>query len=110
MTREELLPKELLERIPPLYSNEKTPTGDTVIRVKYFLAAFTWLVAECETQEDGDVMFFGYVVNDAAPDCSEWRYFTLNQLMEIKLFGALGVERDLWFKECTFGEYIRKGD
>ena len=108
MTREELLPQALLDQIPPLYSNENTPTDKLIIRVKYFLASFTWLVTECEVQEDGDVMFFGYVVNDADRSLSEWGYFTLGQLMEIRLFGALGVERDIWFEKCTFGEYLMK--
>jgi len=107
MTKEELLPQELLEQIPALHSNEETPTDEKIVKVKYFLASFTWLVIECEAQKDGDVMFYGYVINHADPDCSEWGHFTLNQLMKIKLFGCLGVERDIYFKECTFGEYIR---
>jgi len=81
-----------------------------IIRVKYFLASFTWLVSECEMMENGDIRFYGFVVNAAALDFSEWGYFTLNQLMEVKLFGCLGVERDIYFKECTFGEFMRKGD
>ena len=105
MNRNELLPPELLKQIPALYYNERTPTDKVIIKVKYFLASFTWLVTECEIQED-DVLFFGYVINHGDPDCSEWCYFTLNQLMEIKLYGCLGVERDLYFKECTFGEYM----
>ena len=109
MTRDELLPKELLEKIPLLYSTEDIPLNDTLIKLKYFLSSFTWLVAECEVQEDNDVLFFGYVFNHADPDCSEWGYFTLGQLMEIRLFESLGVERDLWFKECKFSECIRKG-
>jgi hypothetical protein len=106
MTKEELLPKELLEQIPPLYSNEETPTGKTIIRVKYFLASFTWLVTECE-QDDNDVLFYGFVINDADPACSEWGHFTLNQLMEIKLVDALGVEWDLYFTKCAYVEYMR---
>lgn len=108
MNRSQLLPRELQEQIPPLYSNEKTPADETIIRVKYFLAAFTWLVTECEQQNDGDVLFFGYVINDADPDFSEWGYFTLSQLLAIKLYGCLEVERDLYFKECTFGEYMSR--
>jgi hypothetical protein len=107
MTKEELLPKEILEQIPPLYSNEETPTDQMIIRVKYFIAPFTWLVTECEVQDDGDVLFFGYVINHNDNFCSEWGYFTLNQLMEIKLYGAVGVERDLYFTKCTFGEYMK---
>jgi hypothetical protein len=109
MTRKQLLPPELLDSIPALYSTEKTPLRKKVIKVKYFLANFTWLVAECEVREDGDVLFFGYVKNHSDPDCSEWGYFTLSQLMEIKIFGVLGVERDLYFNECTFKEYMEKG-
>jgi hypothetical protein len=108
MTRQELLPQELLEHIPAMYSGEDTPLKEKVIKVKYFLASFTWLVTECEVREDGDVEFFGYVMNHADPDCSEWGYFTLNQLMEVRFL--CGVERDLWFEECTFGEYMGEGD
>lgn len=108
MNREELLPQELLEQIPALYSNEKIKLDKKIIKVKYFLASFTWLVTECEVQEDGDVLFFGYVINHSDPDCSEWGYWTLNQLLEVKLYGCLGVERDLYFKECTFGDYMKR--
>jgi len=104
MSRNELLPQELLEQIPPVYSTEEIPLKDKIIKVKFFLANFTWLVAECEIREDGDVEFFGYVINHAAPDLSEWGYFTLNQLLEIKVL--CGVERDLYFEECTWGEYM----
>ena len=105
MTREQLLPQELLEQIPVLYSNEKIKTDSIIIIVKYFLASFTWLVTECEVQED-DVLFYGYVINHGDPDCSEWGYFTLNQLLEVRLHGYFEVERDLYFKQCTFGEYM----
>ena len=106
MTREELFPQELQELIPPLYSNEGTSFNDTIIWAKYFIASFTWLVAECEVKGD-DVLFYGYVINASDPHLSEWGYFTLSQLMENKLFGILSVERDLYFKECKFGEYMK---
>ena len=106
MTREELLPKKLLERIPPLNSNDGSQAAKIIIHAKYFIAIFTWLVAECEVQAD-DVLFYGFVENAADPQMSEWGYFTLKQLMEIKLHVGLGVERDLYFKECTFSEYIK---
>ena len=107
MTREKLLPQELLEQIPPLYFNEGTPADETIIRAKYFIDIFTWLAAECETRGD-DVLFYGYVVNAAEPHLSEWGYFTLKQLMEIRLRGGIGVERDLSFKKCAFGEYMKR--
>ena len=101
MTKEELLPLELLEQIPALYCDEETSSDGMIIKVKYFIANFTWLVMKCEKQKD-DVLFYGFVINSSNPDFSEWGYFTLNELMEIKLLGVLGVERDLHFKECTF--------
>ena len=108
MTREELLPRELLEQIPALYSTEGISTDEKIIRVKYFLAGFTWLAIECEVQADNNVLFYGYVINHSDPSCSEWGCFTLNDLMGVKIFGCLGVERDLYLKECTFGEYMRR--
>jgi len=108
MTREGLLPQELLAKIPPLYANEGASEREIIIRLKYFLASFTWLVAECEKRDD-DVLFYGYVINHSMPDCSEWGYFTLNQLMEVILPSGIGVERDLDFEECTFGEYAEGG-
>ena len=107
MTREKLLPQELLERIPALYSGEDIPLKKKIIKAKYFIANFTWLVTECEIQKDGDVLFFGYVINHSDQNCSEWGYFTLNQLIEIRLFGVIEVERDLYFNECTFGKYMK---
>jgi hypothetical protein len=70
VSREELLPQKLLEQIPPLYFNEKIPLKKKLIKVKFFLANFTWLVTECEVSED-DVRFFGYVINHSDPDLSE---------------------------------------
>ena len=107
MNRNQLLPPELLQQIPALYYNEGNPADKTIIKVKYFLSSFTWLVTECKIQEN-DVLFYGYVINHSYPDCSEWCYFTLNQLMGVRLFGCLGVERDLYFKECTFGAYMKR--
>ena len=107
MNKKELLPYELMKQIPALYSGEAIPANEKIIKVKYFIGSFTWLVAECETDGD-DVLFFGYVINHGAPDCSEWGYFTLNQLAEIKVFGFIEVERDLYFKECTFGKYMEE--
>ena len=61
MTREELLPQELLKQIPALYSTEDIPVKKKIIKVKYFLASFTWLVTECQIQEEEeeeDILFF----------------------------------------------------
>ena len=106
MTREDLLPQELMKRIPALDSDEESTTDEIIVRVKYFMGNFTWLVAKCEPQGD-DVLFYGYVINHNDPIFSEWGCFTLKELMGITVFGSLGVERDLYFDECTFGEYMK---
>lgn len=105
MNMNQLLPRELLQTIPPLYANEHIPTSDVIIKAKYFLASFTWLVTEYEVQEDGDILFFGYVINHSYPDGSEWGYFSFNEMRKVRLFGAVGIERDLFFKPCKFSEY-----
>ena len=104
MTREELLPQELLEQIPALDSDEETTANEIIIKVKYFLSNFTWLVAKCETRGD-DVRFYGYVINHSNPHFSEWGFFKLSELMKLNIENAIWVERDIFFKECTFGEY-----
>ena len=104
MNIKQLLPKELLQTIPPLYANEAIPFKDAIIRAKFFLGNFTWLVTECEVT-DTDVLFFGYVINHTNPDFSEWGYFSFNEMRKVRLFGSIGIERDLYFNPCRFDVY-----
>lgn len=81
----ELIPKEIKEQIPSLYTteNQNNPT----VFVKLFLDSWTWYITELSI--DGDIAF-GYVIS---PFCSgELGYFSLE---EIK---GIGVARDLSFK------------
>lgn len=85
-----LIPKELREKIPPLYAteDEKNPT----VYVKLFIDGWTWYLTEISIDDD---TAFGYVVS---PFCDgELGYFSLNEIQEVK--GSLGtkVERDLYF-------------
>lgn len=85
-----LIPKELREKIPPLYTteDEKNPT----VYVKLFIDGWTWYLTEISIDDD---TAFGYVVS---PFCDgELGYFSLNEIQEVK--GSLGtkVERDLYF-------------
>lgn len=98
----QLLPDELRERIPKLYSQEKVKTEEKTVHAKFFFPAadWTWFVTEGE-QEDGDYVFFGYVIGFE----SEWGYYTLNELQNIKVAGLM-VERDLFFKPGKFSDVI----
>ncbi|MCF8568158.1 DUF2958 domain-containing protein [Alicyclobacillus tolerans] len=95
---------ELRTITPPLYGTEETPVENKLITTKFFAPAcgFTWYVAEYEAQEDGNVLFFGYVDNATDPWCSEWGYFTLHELESLRWNGIPQVERDLHFSPIQF--------
>ena len=90
----ELLPRELRERIPPLYSQEKA--AEPVVYAKFFLpgTGWTWYVTEGSQQED-DYLFFGFVVGLE----NEFGYFRLSELEGVRTKLGLSVERDLTFHE-----------
>ena len=92
----ELLPKDVRENLPKLYSQEGSE--DPIVYLKFFtpFANWTWFVTEGESEGD-DFMFFGYVIGLER----EWGYFTLNQLQEIDVHN-LTVERDLYFRQESF--------
>ena len=102
--QKELLPAEVREQIPKLYSQEKIDTKEKQVYLKFFFPAgnWTWFVTEGE-QEDEDFIFFGFVVGDF----DEWGYFSLNELESID-FRGLKVERDLHFKPGKFSDVIAR--
>ena len=71
----ELLPAELRERLPRLYSQESN--SDPTVHLKFFTpdSNWTWFATEGEAQED-DFLFFGYVCGLE----EEWGYFVLSEL------------------------------
>ncbi len=89
-----LLTKELITKIPALYSQESN--DNPTVQCKFFTpwSNWTWYVLEMEAQPDGDVLFFGYVEGQE----SELGYFTLNELQGVTGPGGLKIERDLYFK------------
>ena len=86
----ELIPKEIKEQIPFLYTteNQNNPT----VFVKLFLDSWTWYITELSI--DGDIAF-GYVVSAFG---AELGYFSLEEIKSIKGTLGIGVERDLEFK------------
>jgi len=100
----QLLPDELRQQIPKLYSQETVKTADKIVYAKYFFPAadWTWFVTEGEDEGD-DFVFFGFVKGFE----EEWGYFTLNELQNINI-QLLKVERDLHFKPGKFSDVITK--
>lgn len=102
-----LLTKEIINKIPPMYSQENEK--DPLCVVKYFdpTGSWTWYVIEGEESE-GTFVFFGYVVGDFP----ELGYFTLLDLQKakegIKGIQSLPIERDIYFTPCRLSEVKKK--
>lgn len=95
-----LLTKEILKKIPKLYSQEHVK--DPIVHVKFFVpwSNWTWFA----TEFDGKDIFFGYVIGLD----SEMGYFSLSELQSVKGPFGLGIERDLYFKERPLSEVKSK--
>jgi hypothetical protein len=95
-----LLPKEIREQLPPLYSQDGKG-GKAFVHVKYFSpsSSWSWFATEGEPvlDESGkevDFKFFGLVEGHER----EFGYFLLSELEEVKGPMGLPIERDLYFK------------
>jgi len=88
----ELLTEELRRILPPLYSQERNK--DPTVYIKFFTpdANWTWYVTE-GSEEDGDFIFFGYVIGPV----EEWGYVALSDLQNARGPLGLAIERDLYF-------------
>lgn len=97
-----LLTKEILKKLPALYSTEETPTADKLVICKFFfpIGRYTFYAVEYSPEEK---LFFGFCVSSFGPDCDEWGYTSLEEMESLKVRG-LGIERDLYFKPTRFGE------
>jgi len=94
-----LLTKEVLKKLPPLYSQEEKGL-DAVAVVKFFTpdSNWTWYA----TEFDGEDLFFGLVDGFE----KEIGCFRLSELKSVK--GALGlpIERDMYFKPKSLKELM----
>ncbi len=94
-----LMPPEIAERLPPLYSQEALGEHALAV-VKFFTpwTAWTWYASEYDPEQR---LCFGLVVGHER----EVGYFSLDELEEIRGPGGLRIERDLYWspralKEC----------
>lgn len=100
----QLLTEEIKSVLPELYAQENEK--DPMVYVKYYdpTSSWTWYATEGEETDNGDFLFFGYVIGFDA----ELGYFTLSQLESAKSsltgFLALPIERDLYFTPCKLSE------
>ena len=94
-----LLTKEILKRLPALYSQENNP--DPIVQVKFFdpCGSWTWYA----TEFDGKDIFFGLVDGFE----KELGNFSLSELQSYKGRFGLGIERDLYFTPKPLSEIMK---
>lgn len=100
-----LLTKEIIKKLPKLYSQDGKDPKDVQIVVKFFhpMSRYTFYVTEGEQKEDGDWEFYGLIRGHE----TELGYFTLSDLKSVKVHG-FGIERDMYFGEHTLAEAKEK--
>ncbi len=96
----QLLTKDILEKLPPLYSQEEVK--DPMIICKFFYPDFSWTWYAIEF--DGRDQFFGLVDGFE----KELGYFSLSELTSNRGKLGLPVERDRYFKPCHLSEIMSK--
>ena len=94
-----LLTKEILNRLPKLYSTENEK--DPMVQVKFFFAEGSWSWYGIEF--DGKDTFFGLVDGFE----KELGYFSLNELKQHRTRLGLGVERDMYFEPCRLSKLMK---
>jgi hypothetical protein len=87
-----LLTKELLQKLPPLYTTQDEE--DPMVWAKFFFPDFSW--TWYATEFDGKDTFFGFVDGDEP----ELGYFSLSELLNNRGVLGLSIERDLYFEPC----------
>lgn len=90
----------------PISTDDETP-----IIVKFFdpTGRGTWYATEGERREDGDWLFYGFVVSPLGPDCDEYGSFLLSELQSVRGRFGLGIERDRHLpKGATLGDIIAR--
>jgi len=101
-----LLTKEILKKLPPLYSTENVPADEKMCICKFFhpMGRYTYFVIEYDPTER---LFFGYCVSPLGPDCDELGLTSLDELESVVVRG-LKIERDLYFKPTKLAEILKQ--
>lgn len=88
-----LMTKEILGKLPPLYTHEKTKPEEVPVGVKFFdpCGRMTYYVTEYDPE---DRLCYGWMVSPLGPDCDEWGYVSMEELEGVRNAFGLGIERD----------------
>ena len=77
----------------PLYSKDGQGENAKVILKLFGAGRFTYLVTEADKEGD-DYRVYGWMVSPLGPDCDEFGYAMLSDLLSLKFQFGLGIERD----------------
>lgn len=66
--------------IPPIYAQEETEDPIIYLELSLFGFHWRWFVSECEIEDTGDVLFFGFVNGNVG----EWGYFRLSEMEDTR--------------------------
>lgn len=100
MTREQLLPQEILAQLPKL--GVTAEVEDPLAVVKFFYPDFSWTWYAIEF--DGEDVFFGLVDGEMM----EFGSFSLHELMTTRGKLGLEIERDFYFKPKPVSEILNR--
>ena len=89
-----------LAKIPPMNPENKVPLAETLIYAHFFVGGCDWYAAEYDPKTR---QFFGYV-NLGDDMCAEWGYFSLDELIEVRVGKIWHVEYDRHWKNKTASE------
>lgn len=79
-----------LNKIPPLYETEHVPPEKKLIHLHFFADQCHWWVIEWDRRDT----FFGFVSLNGFQGPAEFGYFTLSELVKLKIYGKLEVLND----------------
>jgi len=83
--------RQRLSRIPRLYETEEIDLPQKLVHLHFFLAGCDWYTVEF----DGTDLFWGFVILNGDQHNAEWGYFSLKELLSLRLSGFLRVDCEL---------------
>lgn len=91
-----LLTKEIMRKLPRIGATDGKDKRECYV-VKFFTpdSSWTWWAVEGQPFGDNDYRFFGLVQGHE----TEWGYFLLSQLQEVRGAFGLAIERDRFYSQ-----------
>ena len=93
-------PKDVLSKIPALYTTEDSVAAAKIVYVHYFTGSCDWYIVELDPETG---IAFGYA-DLGDPQNAEWGYVDLTELGTVEGPFGIGVERDLHWTPKRFDE------